>query len=323
MFTRRKLFFYSDDTVSYNEARGYRLRFAGKVIASTVIGLVALAIINQMNGDFLGLTLLTDRSLVVENSMLKSEIKTLNSKLSNFSEALSTLASSDNELRTAVNLPKIDNQTRLMGIGGTKVENYDGIFSKESGDLLTSASTLLQKLDREIAFQKESYKDIYKQSEENKIRFACLPAIKPMSGSFSYHGFGMRTDPILGTLRSHEGVDIHGDVGTPVYATGDGVVEFSGNTGSGYGTALEINHGFGYKTWYAHLSRTVAKSGQKVKRGALIAYSGNSGRSTGPHLHYEVRYNGEKENPVEYFVSDVDYDKIRAQLKENSYLVKK
>ncbi|MBW7889363.1 MAG: M23 family metallopeptidase, partial [Bacteroidetes bacterium] len=243
-------------------------------------------------------------------------------KLSKFSNTLSSLAARDNELRVAVNLPKIDSQTRLMGTGGTKVENYDGILSKDAGELLASSTVLLGKLDREIEFQKESYKDIYKQSEENKVRFACLPAIKPMTGSFSYHGFGLRTDPILGTPRAHTGVDIHGDVGTPVYATADGVVEFSGKTGSGYGIALEINHGFGYKTWYAHLSRTVAKSGQKVKRGTLIAYSGNSGRSTGPHLHYEVRYNGEKRNPVEFFVNDIDYDKIRAQLKQNEYLVK-
>ena len=119
---------------------------------------------------------------------------------------------------------------------------------------------------------------------------------------------------MIGNLKRHEGVDIHGDVGTPIYATGDGEIEFTGPTGSGYGIALMINHGFGYKSWYAHLSKCVARSGQKVKRGSLIAYSGNTGRSTGPHLHYEVIRNGEKQNPVEYFVDDVDYEKIRAQL---------
>ena len=144
-----------------------------------------------------------------------------------------------------------------------------------------------------------------------------MPAIKPMVGTYSYHGFGMRVDPFVGSQKRHEGVDIHNDVGTPVYATGDGVIEFTGPTGSGYGIALELNHGYGYKSWYAHLSKCVARSGQRVKRGTLIAYSGNTGRSTGPHLHYEVIRNGEKQNPVEYFVDDIDYEKIRAQLVDN------
>jgi murein DD-endopeptidase MepM/ murein hydrolase activator NlpD len=141
-----------------------------------------------------------------------------------------------------------------------------------------------------------------------------MPAIKPMVGEFSYHGFGYRHDPILGVTRMHEGVDIQNSVGTPVYATGDGTVEFTGSTGSAYGIAVDINHGFGYSTYYAHLSRSVVHAGQTVKRGTLIAYSGNTGRSTGPHLHYEVRQNGESKNPVEFFVADVDYNKIRAQL---------
>ncbi len=266
----------------------------------------------------MGLGFASGGSLLTENKILKEEIKSLNSRLIAISGTLSELAKSDNQLRTAVNLPKIDVETRMMGTGGSARPNLSGIVSSEAGEIIANTKILAEKLDREIKFQKESYKNIYHKSEDNKQLFSSLPAIKPMDGQFSYHGFGVRLDPFLGVNRMHEGVDIHNDIGTPVYATGDGIIEFSGNTGSAYGVAVEVNHGFGYKSWYAHLSRAVVGTGKKVKRGTLIAYSGNTGRSTGPHLHYEIRYNGIKKNPVEFFVSDVDYDKIRAQLASNS-----
>lgn len=273
-----------------------------------------MGMVNNYYGDVFGLGFKTASELADENFLLKEQVKTLNSRLTDISGIVQQLAYSDNQLRTAVNMPKIDLDTRAMGTGGGSVEKLDGLVSKDANELLTSSGLLLDKIEKELAFQKHSYSQIQKKQEENKILFSSMPAIKPMVGTYSYHGFGMRRDPFLGILRQHEGVDIHGDIGTPVYATGDGIIEFSGGTGSSYGIAVEVNHGFGYKTWYAHLSRVVARSGQRVKRGQLIAYSGNTGRSTGPHLHYEVRRNGIKQNPVEYFVDDVDYEKIKSQL---------
>ena len=240
--------------------------------------------------------------------------------MSTYTSSLTTLAQSDNQLRSIVNLPKIDIETRQLGTGGSNAASFEGLISDDANSLIGTSQLLLNKLDKEVTFQRSSYEQIFKQYENNKIIFASIPAIKPMIGTYTYHGFGMRNDPFIGTLKRHEGIDIHGDIGTPVYATGDGIVEFTGPTGSGYGTALEINHGYGYKSWYAHLSKCVARSGQKVKRGTLIAYSGNTGRSMGPHLHYEVIRNGEKQNPVEYFVDDVDFEKIRAQLIDNKKL---
>jgi murein DD-endopeptidase MepM/ murein hydrolase activator NlpD len=317
MFKRKKLFFYSDDQVSYVEAKGYRLKMTAIVVLSTVIGLFVVGVVNNAYGDFLGLGLKTSGELSTENILLKNQLQELNERMNSYTEYLNTFAQSDNQLRSIVNLPKIDYETRQLGTGGAAVETYDGIISSEAGKLIGSSQQLLNKLDKEVAFQKSSYEQIYRQYENNKIVFSSMPAVKPMVGTYSYHGFGLRKDPFIGVLKRHEGVDIHNDVGTPVYATGDGVVEFSGATGSGYGIALELNHGYGYKSWYAHLSKCVARQGQRVKRGTLIAYSGNTGRSTGPHLHYEVIRNGEKQNPVEYFVDDVDYETIRAQLVDN------
>ncbi|MFA6455331.1 MAG: M23 family metallopeptidase [Bacteroidota bacterium] len=317
MLKRKKLFFYSDDQVSYVEAKGYRLKVSAIVAVTTVAVISMLGIANNVYGDFLGLGIKTAGELSTENLVLKNQLRELNDQMNRYTTYLNSLAQSDNQLRSIVNLPKIDYETRQLGTGGASVSSYEGLISSEASTLIGSSQQLLNKLDKEVTFQKSSYEQIYKQYENNKVIFSSMPAIKPMVGTYSYHGFGLRRDPFIGILKRHEGVDIHNDIGTPIYATGDGVVEFSGATGSGYGIAVEINHGYGYKTWYAHLSKCVARSGQRVKRGALIAYSGNTGRSTGPHLHYEVIRNGEKQNPVEFFVDDVDYEKIRAQLVDN------
>ncbi|MFA6467882.1 MAG: M23 family metallopeptidase [Bacteroidota bacterium] len=317
MLKRKKLFFYSDEQVSYVEAKRYRLKMTAGVAVATIVFISMLGTANNAYGDFLGLGIKTAGELSTENLVLKNQLRELNDQMNSYTAYLNSLSKSDNQLRSIVNLPKIDYETRQLGTGGASVSSYEGLISSEASTLIGSSQQLLNKLDKEITFQRSSYEQIYKQYENNKVIFSSMPAIKPMVGTYSYHGFGLRRDPFIGILKRHEGVDIHNDIGTPVYATGDGIIEFSGVTGSGYGTAVEINHGYGYKTWYAHLSKCVARSGQRVKRGALIAYSGNTGRSTGPHLHYEVIRSGEKQNPVEFFVDDVDYEKIRAQLVDN------
>ena len=288
------------------------------LVVGTLSFLVLAGFVNNFYGDVLGIGLKTAAELSTENALLKDRIKVLDNRLVTISGNLQKLAQSDNQLRTAVNLPKIDLETRSQGTGGVESDIYTSLVSSDANDLLMTSSLLLDKIEKEVNFQKQSYVEIDRKEESNTAMFACLPAIKPMAGTYTYHGFGLRRDPILGTLRMHEGVDIHNDVGTPVYATGDAVVQLCGPTGSSYGTAVELNHGYGYKTWYAHLSRCVVRSGQHVKRGQLIAYSGNTGRSTGPHLHYEVRKNGVQQNPVEYFIDDVDFEKIKAQLASNS-----
>ena len=314
MKNRRKLFYYSEESVSFVEARGFKIKFSALVAVFLFAGLGLMVVANHYLGDVLGIDLDRVNYLTTENKLLKDEIKTLSLRLSDMSTTMDKLADRESQLRLAVNLPHIDVDTRAIGTGGTQPVTNVGIVSKDASDLMTSAERLLDKLDREIIFQQQSYQDIYRKSKYNKDLFMHIPAIKPMTGVFSYHDFGMRLHPILGIVRMHEGVDISNDSGTPVYATGDGVIESAGGTGGGYGIAVEVNHGFGYKTWYAHLLRPAVRVGQKVKRGDLVAYSGNSGLSTAPHLHYEVRLNGKKMNPVSYFIDDVDYKQIREQL---------
>jgi len=281
-------------------------KFTALVVVSTILLLATTGLVNNH--------FKTTAELTTENSLLKEQVKNLSTRLGSISHSLKQLAFSDSQLRAEVNLSKVDIETRAMETDGAQAAVFNGLIAKDVGEMLKASSVLMDKIEREVVFQRQSYEQIYHKQEENKKLFASIPAIKPMAGTYSYHGFGMRRDPFLGIMRMHGGVDIHNDAGTAVYATGDGVVEYSGETGSSYGTALAINHGYGYQTWYAHLSICVAYTGEQVRRGQLIAYSGNTGRSTGPHLHYEVRKDGKQQNPVEYFVDDVDYEKIKTQL---------
>ncbi len=308
------MFYYSEENVSFVEAKGFKAKFSLLVVVFALAVLGAIVGANHYLGDVLGIDFDRVNFLSTENTLLKEEVKTLSSRLSDLSQTMDRLSERENQLRLAVNLPHIDEDTRLIGTGGTKRETNIGLVSKDASDLMGSADQLLDKLEKEVVFQQQSYQDIYNKSKYNKEFFAHIPAIKPMAVSYNIHDFGMRLHPILGIVRMHEGVDIANDMGTPVYAAGDGVIESAGSTGGGYGIAVEVNHGFGYKTWYAHLLRPAARVGQKVRRGDLIAYSGNSGLSTAPHLHYEVRLNGKKVDPVTYFIDDVDYKQIREQL---------
>jgi murein DD-endopeptidase MepM/ murein hydrolase activator NlpD len=180
----------------------------------------------------------------------------------------------------------------------------DFTSSASVNELLNNLRGTANQAERELQLQLASYDEINRAYKDNKIRFAHLPAIKPMEGFYSKHDFGMRLHPILNIYRMHEGIDIINEVGTSVYASADGTVDFTGRRG-GYGLAVEINHGYSLKTLYGHLSKIVVREGQQVKRGELIARSGNTGLSNGPHLHYEVRINGVAQNPTEYFFDDI------------------
>lgn len=180
--------------------------------------------------------------------------------------------------------------------------------SKELNDL----SRRLDILTARSQVQLQSYQELWTLSQKKEEIFSSIPAISPVKNTKVISGFGMRYHPIYKILRRHTGVDLIGRRGTPIYATADGVVSRE-NAGSGYGVAIVINHGYGYQTLYAHLSKKAVRSGQKVKRGELIGYMGSSGVSVSPHLHYEVIKNGVKVNPIHYFFADItpeEYNKI-------------
>jgi len=173
----------------------------------------------------------------------------------------------------------------------------------------------LDMLNRQLYIQSQSFDEVVELFKDHDQMLSCIPAIQPVSNKNlkqTASGYGMRIDPIYKTAKFHAGMDFSANIGTPIYATGDGVVKKAGWQ-SGYGKIIIINHGFGYETWYAHLNDYDVRVGQKVKRGEVIGEVGNTGKSTGPHLHYEVHLKGKVVNPVNYYFMDLsaeDYDKM-------------
>lgn len=246
------------------------------------------------------------KTLKVENESLRIQIGKFAEKIATFNRVVSTLANKDEELRVLVDLPSIDSDSRQAGVGGSAASGELFTGNLDVDRMLSSTQTALDQIDRQLRIQKDSYSEILQQYKVNEQYFVNFPAIKPAQGRLS-SGFGSRIHPIYKIRRPHQGIDISIPRGTPVYATGGGTVEFTGgNPRTGFGRLVILNHGFSLKTYYAHLSSVSVKKGQKIKRGDIIAYSGNTGVSTAPHLHYEVHYRGRPQDPAMYFLDDLD-----------------
>ncbi|MFY0685570.1 MAG: M23 family metallopeptidase [Cyclobacteriaceae bacterium] len=252
-----------------------------------------------------------------ENSELTLYYELLSNELEETNNVLASLQDRDDNIyRVIFGVDPIPEQVREAGTGGSN--RYKELMDKglEREELVAENLKRLDKLKKKMYIQTKSYDDIVELARSKETMMASLPAIQPVSNKdlkrFS-SGFGYRIDPIHKIRRMHEGCDFSLEVGTPVYATGDGTIRWTRSSLSGYGRQIEIDHGFGYRTKYAHLDMFNVKKGQKVKRGDLIGYSGNSGKSTAPHLHYEVVLNGKKVNPIHYFNRDLspeEYEEI-------------
>ncbi len=200
----------------------------------------------------------------------------------------------------------IDEDVWNAGYGGSN--RYKDLEGFSNTDLMKDLRAKLDKLKYQLVLQSKSYDEIAKLSMSKEAMLASIPAIQPVSNEDLTRiasGFGMRIDPIYRTPRMHTGLDFTAPVGTPIFSTGKGKVVAVEFNGGGYGNHVIIDHGYGYQSHYAHMSRFNCKVGQEVNRGDMIGYVGNTGKSTGPHLHYEIIYNGEKIDPVHFFYNDL------------------
>lgn len=299
----KKFYFYSKKRLEFTEIKNYKLKFffvsLGIFVFSSVLISVGIMLYNELFN-----TSSSIYALKKENDFLKNKVGEFADKFSKLSLELDKITSTNNDLRIASNLPPISDEERKVGIGGGDFKNILHFITSQNREELEKALSFVDEIDRKFSFEKNNYYEISNTLTENKKLFKSLPAIKPCNGTLALHGFGMRYHPILNVRRMHEGIDIICDRGTKVISPGDGVVSFVGVRG-GLGLTVEIDHGFGYTTIYGHLSRTLVKEGKSVSRGTQIAMSGNTGLSTGPHLHYEVLHNGVNKNPLEFFFDDL------------------
>lgn len=308
----KKLYYFSKSKLQFVEINHYRIKLSAYLGIGVLCAVAVIFTLYSVTLSWFGFD--SYSSLDKENKLLQQKLDQVIVQYESLNSELDNLLKINNELRLAANLEPISEDEKLVGVGGGYFDNNLDFMSDDSQVKIQQAVSYMDEVMRKLNFEKEQYIDISGRLKENKILYESLPAIKPCKGTLAMHGFGIRVHPILNVKRMHDGIDIITDVGTSVYATGNGVVEFVGYRG-GLGLTVEVNHGFGYKSIFAHLSKTFVKEGQKVKRGELISKSGNSGLSSGPHLHYEIHHNGVKQNPIEFFFDDLNYFEISASKK--------
>ncbi|HKR04416.1 MAG TPA: M23 family metallopeptidase [Bacteroidia bacterium] len=220
----------------------------------------------------------------------------------------------DNIYRVIFEAEPIPESVREAGYGG--VNKYLDLEGLENSELVIETSTMVDKLTKQLYIQSKSFDEIFALAKNKNQMLASIPAIQPLSNKDLGRiasGFGYRIHPIYKTSIMHTGQDFTAPVGTEIYATGNGVVEKVEYYGRGYGNNVIIRHGYGYETLYGHMSKINVRQGQKINRGDIIGFVGNTGTSTGPHLHYEVIKNGNKLNPVNFFYNDLtpeEYEKM-------------
>tara|TARA_A100001388_G_scaffold152160_1_gene113063 strand:+ start:193 stop:1164 length:972 start_codon:yes stop_codon:yes gene_type:complete len=253
---------------------------------------------------------------------LKAEINYLTSNYQKFERKLLEIETvlddiqkrDDNIYREIFEADPIPTEIRKAGFGGVNKYKYLEGFSNT--ELLKTLDKKLDILKKQLYVQSKSFDQVIKLTKDKNKMLSSIPAIQPLSNkdlSRMASGFGYRIDPIYKTRKFHAGMDFSAKTGTPIYATGDGKIYKVKNSKRGYGNHVIIDHGYGYKTLYAHMSKNAVKKNQKVKRGDIIGFVGNTGKSVAPHLHYEVHKNGKKINPVNFYYNDLnaeEYEKM-------------
>lgn len=247
----------------------------------------------------------TERKLRDENAELRSSLNVLERRLNSSLRVMENIQNrDDNFYRVMMQLDPVARSQRLAGLDNES--RYLDLRKLTDAKLVTRLSQQMDLLDRQLYAQSLSFDQLRESAFEQKDKMAHIPSVLPI-GINDYtmsSGYGVRRDPVYGSSKFHAGLDFAASVGTRVYATADGVVTVAERKG-GYGNCIDITHGYNYLTRYAHLSEIKVVEGQHVRRGELIGLVGNTGKSTGPHLHYEVRFKDEPQNPVNYYFMDL------------------
>jgi murein DD-endopeptidase MepM/ murein hydrolase activator NlpD len=252
-----------------------------------------------------------------EIEQMKLQYQILNDQLDKVTKVIKDLQDRDDNIyRVIFEAEPIPSSIRDAGIGG--VDKYENLAGYKNSELISETGKKLDKIMGQLYVQSKSFDEVFDLAKNKEKMLACLPAIQPLKnkdvhriGSY----FGTRLDPFYKVKKFHEGMDFSASVGTEVYATGNGTVTIAGRDNEGgYGNEVVIDHGYNYQTVYAHLSRVFAQPGQKILRGQIIGYVGSTGKSTSPHLHYEVRKNGIPLNPIYFFFNDLKPEQFQMML---------
>jgi murein DD-endopeptidase MepM/ murein hydrolase activator NlpD len=308
-------YYYNTNTLRYEKLdtplRVTLLRVLGFIAASIVTALIIVVIaFNYIDSP-------KEKVLRRQYELARQDYDILNDNVKKLQQQMGELEKRDNDVYRAIfEANPIPDSARARAM--EKQKEIQLVQSMEGGDLQGSITSTLNNLIRRVAYQKKSYDEITNFIKNKEVLLASTPAIQPVSNKNLTRiasGFGYRIDPVYKTVKMHAGLDFAAPQGTPIYATANGTVTVAGNTGDGYGNHVVIDHGYGYETLYGHMYRVKARRGQHVKRGEVIGYVGSTGKSTGPHCHYEVHKNDKPVDPVYFFYNDLSPEQFDRLLK--------
>lgn len=306
-------YFYNTNTLRYEKLetplRVQLLRVFGFIASAIVSALIIVSI------AFKYIDSPKTKLLEKENANLKADYNVVQKNINNLQQQMNELVKRDNNVyRSIFESTPVPDSARMKAI--EKIKEIQLVQNMGESELVKSITQQLNKLILLAAYQQKSYNDIEAMVKNKEKLLSAIPAIQPVSNrdlTRIASGFGTRIDPVYKVPKFHAGLDFTAPIGTPIYATSEGTVSEAGFNAGGYGNRVMINHGYGYETLYGHMARIKVRVGQKVSRGEVIGWVGNTGKSTGPHCHYEVHKDGTPVDPVYYFYNDLSpeqYDRL-------------
>ncbi|WP_108868834.1 M23 family metallopeptidase [Aquimarina aquimarini] len=315
-------YYYDSDTLSYRrieQKKGRKFGIAALgVVGSFLAGFVLLLI--YLNIPQLETPKEKTYRRELENMQLQYDL--MNQRLKRNENILEEIADRDNNIyRLYFGANPIPDELRNAGFGG--VNRYKSLEGFNNSEIIIESSKRIDKLTKQIVVQSKSLDEIASLAEKKEELLATIPAIQPIKNSDLKRmasGYGWRSDPFTKARKFHHGMDFSANTGTPVYASGNGVVTRADANSSGYGNHVRIDHGFNYVSLYAHLSRYNVEKGQKVKRGDVIGYVGSTGRSVAPHLHYEIFKDGERINPRNFYYGSLTPKEFAEMIKASNLI---
>ncbi|MBI9039682.1 MAG: M23 family metallopeptidase [Bacteroidales bacterium] len=318
----KEKFRYNNKLLTYEKVSRTPKVFLYKIISFLSVGLVFAVGVIVFAYNFFDSP--KEKMQQREIEQLKLQYSLLIDKLDRVSLLLDDMQDRDDNIyRVIFEAEPIPSSIRKAGYGG--VDRYARLDGYKNSEILIEASKKLDKITSQLYVQSKSFDQVFELAKNKEKMLVCIPAIQPIEKGKGriVSGFGMRFHPILKYDRMHTGIDISAPTGTPIYATADGEIYFQGRNGT-YGKCCIINHGYGYKTLYGHMNKIIVKRKQKVKRGQIIGYVGNTGLSRAPHIHYEVIKNNVKINPINYFYNDFtldEYEKVLELASKNTQVL--
>lgn len=309
---------YNPQTLSYDKIELTLRKKIWKAFIFLGAGLVVGVMIYAVTYKFIDSP--KERQLKTENAQLESQYNILNKKLDQLATVLEDVQHRDDNIyRVIFEAEPIDKAIRTAGFGG--INRYKDLEGYNDSELIIKSAEKLDKLSKQLYIQSKSFDEVFEMAKKKEEMLAAIPAIQPVSNKDLKRmasGYGFRIDPQYKVRKMHHGMDFTAPRGTPIYATGDGKILLVERKRTGYGKSVRVDHGYNYVTLYGHMSKINCKVGQNVKRGDVIGYVGNTGKSFGPHCHYEVRKNGKPINPANFYFNDLTPEQYAKMLEISS-----